>query len=199
MPAARIPHWGPLISWVTVLLELSHPLAVQAESICNDLNGDEKCAASGGTTIEVKMPELQLSQKESESNQFTPKFKAESADSSWDTSHVYDFVLRDIDRCDFLKIDYRDLILEENMNQEGYSDSNPPRHLRGSIHPDSLDWDQPIVFTNYDGNREIVELTKRKRMLEDYGGKKVILSNSITYSHDKRETSFREYVRAILI
>ena len=50
------------------------------------------------------------------------------------------------------------------------------------------------MFTNYHLNKKLKQMTTKSEMLKRFGGKKVVLSNAITYSHDKKHVTLREYV-----
>ncbi|CAD7964430.1 unnamed protein product [Amoebophrya sp. A120] len=93
---------------------------------------------------------------------------------NWSTVVGYDFLLRDVDRCDWEKIDV----------------SSP------DFDPARLDWsNKPYMFTNYRLNHALKAKTQKHRMLREFGDKQVILSNAVTYSHDKKYMSFAEYLK----
>jgi len=88
---------------------------------------------------------------------------------SWIPDHFYDFELRDVDRCDFRKVAMED------------------------IGPDT-NWNEPLVITNMTTNAHLVEVCAKHRLLEQFGDKTVVLSNSVTYAHERKKIRFRDYV-----
>ncbi|CAD7957586.1 unnamed protein product [Amoebophrya sp. A25] len=92
--------------------------------------------------------------------------------SDWDTTPGYDFLLRDVNRCDWERIDV----------------------TSSAFRPQHLDWSKPMMFTNWHMNAELQERTRKENMLQEFGNKTVILSNAVTYSHEKKRCSFAEYV-----
>ena len=68
----------------------------------------------------------------------------------------------------------------------------------------TTDLTRPILFTNFKEHHErharrdrlksVYELTAKPAMMQRYAEKEVVLSNAITYSHDKKRCSFQQYV-----
>eukprot|EP00392_Amoebophrya_sp_AT5.2_P004474 g4482.t1 len=94
--------------------------------------------------------------------------------SVWNPAHGYDFLLRDVDRCDWARVD---------VSAEDFD-------------PQKLDYSEPMMFTNWRLNKHLQRRTQKANMLREFGEKEVILSNAVTYSHEKKRVSFSEYVRS---
>ena len=60
-----------------------------------------------------------------------------------------------------------------------------------------IDWGTPMMFTGWSEiyNQKILQLTKFENLFRKYRKTPVILSNAITYSHDKKKCTFEEYLQ----
>merc|ERR1712070_1226657 len=152
----------------------------------------------------------------------------------WDKKHGYDFLMHEVDRCDWQQIDTAEILtkLVERLDKANGGGSgvsggggsketlqvtakmallkylatkDPSKYGKGfeknlagigeMFLSDIIDWTKPMMFTGWSEifNKKATELTSKQAMLRQYGEREVILSNAITYSHDKKYCSFAEY------
>ncbi|XP_074648328.1 jmjC domain-containing protein 8-like [Tubulanus polymorphus] len=57
---------------------------------------------------------------------------------------------------------------------------------------------KPVVLKDFSNNKNFLQLTRRKHLLENYGHKKIKLSTANTHSYDKQTVSLKTYVNDYL-